>query len=132
MAVKETATGLAWALYPVGDGNLPTGHAFTGVEQWARGTARLPAGEWTHLAVTYDGSLIRLYVNGTLQGTQAQTGPLVTSSQPLRLGGDAVWSEWFDGSLDEIRVYDRPLSAAEIQADMATPVDPGSATAHAL
>jgi hypothetical protein len=55
-------------------------------------------------------------------GTKAQTGALITSTQPLRFGGDAVWPEWFDGRLDEIRIYDRALTAAQVQSDMAAPV----------
>jgi concanavalin A-like lectin/glucanase superfamily protein len=63
-----------------------------------------------------------MYVNGVQTGTRAQTGALRTSTQPLRFGGDAVWPEWFRGRLDEIRVYDRALTAAQIQADMAKAV----------
>jgi hypothetical protein len=122
LAVKETATGLAWALYPAGDAGFPSGHAFTANEQWARGTAVLPLNTWSHVATTYDGTTIRIYVNGVQVGTKAQSGPLVTSTQPLRFGGDALWPEWFKGSLDEIRVYDHALTAAEIQGDMSRPV----------
>ena len=46
----------------------------------------------------------------------------MTSTQPLRFGGDNLWPEWFKGSLDEIRVYDHALTAAEIQGDMSRPV----------
>ena len=42
MAVKETATGLSWALYPFGDGGFPSAHAFTTSELWARGTTNVP------------------------------------------------------------------------------------------
>ena len=122
LAVKETATGLAWALYPAGDGGFPSGHAFTTSEQWARGTSVLPLNTWSHVATTYDGTTIRTYVNGVQVGTKAQTGSLVTSTQPLRFGGDNVWPEWFEGSLDEIRVYDHALTAAQIQSDMTRPV----------
>jgi hypothetical protein len=125
MAVKETASGLAWALYPAGDGGFPSGHAFTASEQWARGTAVLPLNTWSHVATTYDGTTIRAYVDGVQVGTKAQSGALATSTQPLRFGGDALWPEWFKGSLDEIRVYDHALTAAEIQGDMGRPVSGG-------
>src|SRR4051812_41572296 len=36
------------------------------------------------------------------------------SSGPLRIGGNAVWAEWFNGALDDIRVYNRALTATEI------------------
>jgi hypothetical protein len=44
------------------------------------------------------------------------------SARPLELGGNAVWSEWFARQIDDVRVYRRVLTAAEIQADLATPV----------
>jgi hypothetical protein len=124
LAVKETATGLSWALYPFGDANLPSAHAFTSSEQWARGTTRPALNTWTHVAATYDGTTIRLYLNGVQAATKAQTGALLTSTQPLRFGGDAPWGEWFQGTLDEIRVYNRALSTTEIQTDMGSPITP--------
>ncbi len=124
MAVKETATGLSWALYPFGDGGFPSAHAFTTSELWARGTTKPALNTWTHVAATYDGTTIRLFINGVLAATKAQTGSLLASTQPLRFGGDALWSEWFQGSLDEIRVYNRALSATEIQTDMGSPITP--------
>ena len=63
-----------------------------------------------------------MYVNGALVGTLAHSGPLTTSGGPLRIGGDSVWAEFFQGRIDEVRVYSRALSAAEIQQDMNTPV----------
>jgi glucose/arabinose dehydrogenase len=126
MAVKETAGGLSWALYPFGDGGFPSAHMFTTSELWARGTTKPALNAWTHVAATYDGTTIRLYINGVQAATKAQTGSLIASTQPLRFGGDAPWGEWFQGSLDEFRVYNRALSAAEIQTDMSTPVTPAS------
>jgi hypothetical protein len=124
MAVKETAGGLSWALYPFGDNGFPSAHAFTNSELWAVGTTKPTLNTWTHVAATYDGTTIRLYLNGVQNATRAQTGSLLASTQPLRLGGDAIWAEWFQGMLDEIRVYNRALSASEIQTDMSTPVTP--------
>jgi hypothetical protein len=43
---------------------------------------------------------------------------MATSASPLRIGGTAVWPEWFAGRIDEVRVYNRAQTAAEIQADM--------------
>ena len=42
----------------------------------------------------------------------------------LRIGGNAVWSEYFSGLIDEVRIYNRALTAGEIGQDMATPVNP--------
>ena len=79
---------------------------------------------WTHLATTYDGANQRLYINGVLVATKAQTGAIAAANQPLRIGGNNVSGEFFQGLIDEVRIYNRALSAAEITADMTTPVVP--------
>jgi hypothetical protein len=85
---------------------------------------------WSHLAVTYDGATLRLYVNGTQVATRAQTGAITSSTNPLRIGGNAVWGEYFNGVIDEVRVYNRALSAAEITTDRDTPVGGGTGAQH--
>ena len=79
---------------------------------------------WAHLAVTYDGSVLALYVNGTQVATQLQSGPILTSTGALRIGGNNIWSEWFAGLIDEVRIYNRALTQSQIQADMNTRVGP--------
>ena len=108
LALRETKRGAAWSLY--GD------EAGVGTKL-ARGSAP-KLRRWTHLAMTYDGTTIRRYVNGALAGTRAAKGTIAGGAYPLRFGGNAVWKEWFKGRLDEIRVYDRALTPAQIEADM--------------
>jgi hypothetical protein len=74
------------------------------------------------LAATYDGATQRLYVNGALVASRAQTGLIKTSTSALRIGGDSVWGEYFGGKIDEVRVYNRALSQTEIQKDMTTAI----------
>ena len=62
---------------------------------------------------------MRLYVNGTQAATRTAGGAMSTSTQPLKLGGNAVFGgEWYAGLLDDVRVYNRALSSTEIQTDM--------------
>ena len=78
----------------------------------------MPLNTWTHLATTYDGANVRLYLNGALAATRAATGAITVSTGALQIGGNSVWSEWFKGLIDEVRVYSRALSAGtEIAAD---------------
>jgi Concanavalin A-like lectin/glucanases superfamily/Bacterial Ig domain len=117
--LKEQAGALAYSLYSSSPGGgRPYAVIFTAGEQLAQGTAKLGANAWTHLTATYDGSALRLYVSGSLAATTLTTGSIAAGSGPLRFGGNSIWSEWFKGRLDEIRVYNRALSQAEIQADM--------------
>jgi hypothetical protein len=78
---------------------------------------RLPLNQWTHVAVTYDGAVIRLFVNGDEKGAKAASGAVRTSGGAFRIGG-APWGHWFKGRLDDIRVYDVAVGPAQIRADM--------------
>jgi hypothetical protein len=55
-------------------------------------------------------------------GTRAITGNVRVSAEALTIGGNTVWGEWFNGTIDEVRLYNRELTAAEIQAGMAQTV----------
>ena len=88
------------------------------------GTAALTTNTWTHFAGTYDGMTLRLYVNGTQVGSRAQTGPIAISTNALQIGGDSIYGQYFPGKIDEIRIYNRALSATEIQSDMNTAISP--------
>ena len=120
--LKETSGDMVYALY-ASDGAVPGGHALIDSE-WQRvdGTTALTLNTWTHLAATFDGAALRLYINGQLNASTSISGNLNTSPWPLRIGGDAVWGEYFEGTIDEVRVYSRALSQSEIQNDMNTPL----------
>jgi chitodextrinase len=93
----------------------------------AYGTAALTANTWTHLAATYDGAMLRLYVNGVQVSSVARTGNLATSANPLEIGGDSIFGQNFEGTIDEVRVYNVALTPMQIQSDMNTPTGGGSA-----
>jgi Protein of unknown function (DUF4038)/Concanavalin A-like lectin/glucanases superfamily/Putative collagen-binding domain of a collagenase len=129
IVMKERSGALSYVLY--GDALTPVGDFTTGSTYHSLyGTSTFPTGSWTHLAVTYDQSTLRLYKNGVAAGTLASTDSITTSTNPLSIGGNNVWGEWFNGAIDEVRIYDRALSAAEIVNDMNTPIG-GSADASA-
>jgi hypothetical protein len=115
---KEQPGNMVYDLY-AGNGSVPNAGVWVaGGERSADGVAALPLNVWTHLAATYDGSALRLFVNGVLVRSASYSGPIATSSGALRIGGNSIWSEWFKGLIDDVRVYDRPLGATEIQTDM--------------
>ncbi len=120
--LKEQPGQLAWGMYSNEGGGRPSGHAYVGGDRGLAGTSTLPLNTWSHLAVTYDGAALRLFVNGAQVAVAPLSGPMVVSASPLRIGGNAVWSEWFSGLIDEVRVHDRALTAAQIAADRDTPI----------
>jgi hypothetical protein len=107
-------------------GYLRTNPVATTTDRGARGTAAIPLNTWTHLATTYDGTSLRVYVNGVLAGTTAGSGSINVANGALRIGGNNSaplgQGEFYKGLIDEVRIYNRALSASEIAADMATPV----------
>lgn len=92
----------------------------------AFGTAELQMGRWTHLAATYDGSRLRLYVDGDEVSSIPKTGTLRCSAKPLDIGGDPVFGQGFQGLIDEVRVYNVARTEGEIRSDLSTPVVPGA------
>ena len=73
---------------------------------------------WIHVAGTWDGSTIRLYYNGVQQGSVPFAGPIATNSLAIGVGGPPILdtSRMFKGAIDDVRIYDRALSAGEIAA----------------
>ena len=82
----------------------------------------LPTSTWSHLAVTYDGSIERLYLNGAMVDSVAHTGTFTSSANALTLGSDPFYGQYFNGLIDEIRIYNKALTAAQIQSDMNTAI----------
>lgn len=74
--------------------------------------AALQTDAWYHLAGTYDGADMRLYLNGTEIATQPFTGTLA-AGETVRLSHA---TETLDGALDEVTLYRRALSASQVQA----------------
>jgi hypothetical protein len=121
VVIKEQPRQLVYALYAHAE-TAPSGHVFVGGDKDARGRGALRVNAWTHLAATFDGSSLRLYVNGVAAARRTVAGRMPASTAPLRIGGSTVWKEWFAGSIDDVRIYRRALTAREIRADMRTPV----------
>jgi hypothetical protein len=89
------------------------------------------AGAWQHVAVTYDGAstVARFYLDGVEVASRGHDQDAMGATNLWRIGayGDKPVG-YFDGALDEIRIYRRALTAAEVAADMATSVEGVPAT----
>jgi hypothetical protein len=124
VVLKQRTGGEVYNLYANADTNAPVVYVVRSANQNdaldARGTTQLPLNTWTHLAATYDATTLRLYVNGVQVGSRAVSGALLTSTGVLRIGGNSIWGEFFQGRIDEVRIYNRSLTAAEIGVDMNT------------
>src|SRR5262245_28500637 len=108
--------GVNKPLVPAGGGT------FGGATQHADARAADPVNRWSHVAVTYDGTALRLFENSTQVSSRAITGSIRRTADPLWIGGSHPYGEYFRGLIDEVRVYDRALSPSEIRAEMSTPI----------
>ena len=70
-----------------------------------------------------DGATLRLYVNGAQVSSVARAGNVLTSTNPLQIGGDSIFGQYFAGTIDEVRVYSVVLTPAQIQADVNAAID---------
>ena len=84
------------------------------------GGTNLVVGQWYHVAATFDGTQMKLYVNGVLDGVQNYTSFISTSNNPVYIGvrvGDWFGSSFaLNGDLDETSIYNRALTQAEVQS----------------
>ena len=80
------------------------------------GSAKLPIGTWAHVAVTFDGTTARFYLNGTETGNGSFSfGP--KKDARVHFGcDDPNGGNAFNGALDDVRLYDKSLSADEVKA----------------
>jgi PKD repeat protein len=95
----------------------------------ATAAGQVQVGTWYHVAVTYDGSNMRIYKDGVQVATAGKTGTISTGAGvPVALGSQPQGGSGFDGLMDDVRIYNEALSAAEIQAIMNTEPGGGSTT----
>lgn len=78
---------------------------------------QFPAGEWVHEAVTYDGRRIKEYTNGQLVNDWATTEASIGNGQAMAIGAWPAFQGYnFQGSIDEVKIFDQALSQPEIQS----------------
>ncbi len=79
------------------------------------------AGQWYHIAVVYDHTNVTIYKNGLLFSTLAKTNDIGTTTTKLLIGarGDAAPTAFFNGKIDELRVWNTARTACEINSNMA-------------
>lgn len=99
------------------------GMIFTGATQ-ANSSLVFPLNEWHHVAVTWDGSLIKFYIDSTLDtAVTSFAGPLISNDHSLIIGADFPGTdEYFPGRLDEVRVWNVARTQQQIQDYMHQPL----------
>lgn len=118
---KESAVGTGYMLRAGSGGRLNINIGSGGPwNELTSSSAVLTLNTWQHVAATYDGSYLRLYVNGVLTDSLSKTVSIVgTVSNNLYLGESPAYpGRYFPGAVDEVRIWNVTRTKAEIVADM--------------
>jgi hypothetical protein len=110
-------TGYGFVFYLGGGGTLGLYLSNSGGRNWYGGVTNLIDGTWHYGVITRSGTTISTYVDGSLVNTQTDTVGNVATTSPLIIGSWFGTTDFFKGAIDEAQIYNRALSAAEIQAD---------------
>jgi hypothetical protein len=108
----------AYALYLTGESDTETVLSAyfvlnTGtIDTWKDASILLPLSSWVHVAVTFDGTDAKGYVNGVYDFTDNKAGTIVTNTLPFTIGRSD--DQYFKGIVDDARLYNRALEPDEI------------------
>lgn len=111
--VRKSNTSDGYALWITTDGNLQFDLLFGGTTKSVTGATVIPTDTWTHVAARYDGSALRIFINGTQETASTD------ATESLAATGEALWLGFhndhrFNGYLNDVSLYNRALSDAEI------------------
>lgn len=123
IASSRSNTNNGWSAYVFCGGASPhnCGLAFViqNVAVYNTADDPIPFSKWQHVTVTWNGTNARYYINGVADATVSTTGSMTTGSSLLlgaqANGGVPNFANFFTGSIDDVRIYNRALSAQEVQ-----------------
>ena len=107
--LKKADSSHGYQLTVTATGTLQFEIRLAGTSKTVTSTTTIPLNQWKHVAAWYDGSAVRVFINGTID--TAATGALTATTEPLFLGGDTTH---LNGTLDEVSIFDSALTDAEI------------------
>jgi len=97
--------------------HMGIGGTSTASNPWFDAAKRVTDNQWHHIAGVYDGTLARIYIDGVQDASLAATGLLAVSANNVLIGeNEGARGRYLIGTLDDIRLYNQALSAAQIRA----------------
>ena len=118
---NESSTNWSWQLRYGSSDSCRLGfqaHDTIGVTKWVTAGKDLVNNEWCHIIVTFDGTNLRFYLDSELVDSEVLEGNIASYENNLLVGSEG-WSndtDYFDGDIDNVRLYDRALTPNEINA----------------
>ncbi len=89
-----------------------------GAHQRLDANTHMAANRWYHMAGVYDGSSMKLYINGMLDNSLAQSGNIDETTNTLILAGNTDNTRMLDGRMDEVRIWSNARTAEQIRENM--------------
>ena len=123
---KRVSANSGWLTLGIGENNIDSGGDTRGqaaliddrynYKLEINSDSQINDGEWQHLVSVRDGSSFKLFVNGQLvsESSLQENASSSFSGTDFYLGYHPVWNHYFIGAIDDVRIYDRPLSSSEI------------------
>lgn len=107
----RSAGGVNRLSFFIGSGNVTT-----------TGTLPINSGQWTHIAATRNGNNgeVKLYVNGSLDVTNLAGMAVLNANPNIHIGGNTLDGRYFNGAMDDVRLYSRVLTQSEITTLLTT------------
>jgi hypothetical protein len=116
--------GQFWLQHSTGNAKFEFAVQTVSGRNWVQSTVAPVQGQWQHVAGVYDGSTIKIYVNGVANASVNVSGNIIAPKPEFKLN-IARWmynSETFrsfNGNIDEVRIYDKALTSSEVASTMA-------------
>lgn len=83
----------------------------------------IPTGEFVHVAVTYDGATRKHYIDGELVASNTESGPMTTTTAPIRLNSDVSFAFSYANTLDEVRIWNVARTVDELRSGINTTIN---------
>ncbi len=119
VVVQKGTTADGYLLRLQGSGNSVNAAFAVGDINYSGSTisssSSIPANQWTHIAGTYDGTNMKIYINGVLDNTETLSRSVGANNNPLLIGApNALDGNFYSGEVDEIRIWNSARSDAQI------------------
>ncbi len=75
----------------------------------------IPLNQWVHAAATYDGNVMKLFIDGVLNSIKPASGPIQANNNPIYIGGSEFFDRAFEGKIDEVKIFNGALSEERVQ-----------------
>ena len=113
--VKKADTSNGYGLWITSTGAVQFDVLLNGTTKTVTGTTTIPLNTWKHVAARYDGSELRVFIDGAKEtASTASTASLTATTEALWLGYYDATNHHLNGYLDDVSIYDTALSDAEI------------------